>query len=466
MRLPLSLTARLAVLFALMTASLLVVVGLVLGRAVQGHFRELDEHELGGKLALVENLLQRASTPQARDALPQRLEEAFVGHDGVGVLLRDDEGAALYVAKPQQFPDALLGGASLGKGLATWDKDGHHYVGREATYLGPGVAPETIQVVIALDISHHAHFLEDLRTRLWLGISLAALTAALLGWWVAHHGLAPLRRVTRTARRLSPERLGERLAERDAPDEVRDLVDAFNGMLDRLEAAFRNLSDFSADIAHELRTPISNLRTQTEVALARMRSADEYRDVLASNLEEYERITRMVGDMLFLAKAEKGRLPRDAEPVALADEASALAEFYEALADEHQVTIDVRGEATALGDRLMLRRALSNLLSNALRHAWMGTTIEIEIGTNGAEASVAITNRGDAIPPGELTRIFDRFHRVGPDRQRRGEGAGLGLAITRSIVDTHGGTVAAASSDATTTFTVRLPALPHPATLR
>lgn len=442
-----------------MTASLLVVVGLVLGRAVEAHFRELDEHELGGKLVLVENLLRRASTPAARTALPQRLEEAFAGHDDVGLLLRGDDGAVLYAANLRQFPERVAGGAPLGERPADWEKGGRYYVGREARFRVPanGAEPRTVQVLVALDISHHAHFLDAVRTRLWIGISAAALVAALLGWWVAHEGLAPLRRVSATARGLSAERLGERLAEHDAPAEVRELVEAFNGMLERLEAAFCNLSDFSADIAHELRTPISNLRTQSEVALSRVRSAEEYRDVLASNLEEYERIARMVGDMLFLATAEKGRLPRAVEPVALADEARALAEFYEALANEREIGIDVRGQATVMGDRSMLRRAIANLLSNALRHAWAGTTVEIAIEPRGGAAVLAVTNRGDAIPPGQLSRIFDRFHRAGSKREGHGEGAGLGLAIARSIVETHGGMIEAASIDGKTTFVVHLP---------
>ena len=174
-----------------------------------------------------------------------------------------------------------------------------------------------------------------------------------------------------------------------------------------------------------------------------MRTADEYRDVLASNLEEYERIARMIGDMLFLAKAEKGRLPRDGEPVVLAD--------------ERGLRITVAGEATVIGDRLMLRRALANLLSNALRHAAPASAIEVAISADGDEAVLAVTNRGETLPPDQAERIFERFHRAGADRQRRGEGAGLGLAIVRSIVETHGGVIAVASRDGVTTFTIRLP---------
>lgn len=458
-RSPLSLTARLALLFAALAVSLLIVVGLVMGRAVEAHFRELDDHELSGKLMLIESLLQRADDAAALDGVRQRLDEAFVGHDSVAVLMRDAGGALIYALHADDFAAAQRDGAPLAAGRM-WVEGGRHYIGREAEITPPagsGLAAGPLRVLLGLDISHHVHFLDDVRNRLWAGISLSAVAAALLGWLAAHKGLAPLRRVTATAQGLSAERLGERLADGDAPAEVRELVDAFNGMLDRLESSFRRLSDFSADIAHELRTPVSNLMTQTEVALSRARSPDEYREVLASNLEEYERIARMVSDMLFLAQAENGRLPRALETVALRDEARALVEFYEALAEEQGVRIAVGGAAAVTGDRLMLRRALANLLSNALRHTPRGGTVDIVIGARDCRAVLAVRNPGDTIPPEELSRIFERFHRASRERERHGEGAGLGLAITRSIAEAHGGRVTVESAAGVTTFRIELP---------
>lgn len=453
---PVSLTARIALLFALLTASLLIVVGAVLGRAVEAHFRELDQHELGGKLTLIQNLLQ--SQPSDTRTLGQRLDDAFTGHDMVGVLLRDASGDIVHAIQAGHFPPAQLHGAALPAEATMWEQGGRQFIGRESLVALPaGNAGEGVQVVLALDISHHAQFLDEVRTRLWLGISLAAVTAALLGWLAAYKGLAPLRRVTATARRLSAEQLGERLAEQGAPAEVRELADALNGMLDRLESSFRRLADFSADIAHELRTPVSNLMTQTQVALSRARSADEYREILASNMEEYERIARMVSDMLFLAQADNGRLPRPEETVELAVEAQALAEFYEALADEEEVRITVSGEAAVTGDRLMLRRALSNLLSNALRHAEPGSTVDIAITRDDTRATLAVSNQGETIAPEQLSQIFERFHRAGAGRRQHGEGAGLGLAISRSIAEVHGGALDVSSADGRSTFRLHLP---------
>ncbi|MGL6249507.1 MAG: heavy metal sensor histidine kinase, partial [Billgrantia desiderata] len=217
----------------------------------------------------------------------------------------------------------------------------------------------------------------------------------MLGWLVARQGLAPLKRITATAKRLSAERLGERLDLQATPPEMLELANAFNGMLNRLEADFQRLSEFSADIAHELRTPVSNLLTETQVALSRPRSTGEYQDTLHSNLEELERLARMIADMLFLAKADHGLLPNPAEPVHLEREVDALLEFYEALAEEKQVTMQLSGAATVTGDHLMLRRAIANLVSNAVRHTSPGGMIEITITQAKEMARLSVSNPGE-----------------------------------------------------------------------
>ena len=471
---PRSLTTRLALLFALLTATLLLVVVLVQGSAVEGHMRELDDHELTGKVTLIKNVLHDAE-PSA--SLSRRLDDAFIGHDMLAVVLRDAEGRVVYALRPEFFGERQLAADSVLDVTTTWQKGGEksgekgaergrdesskQYLGRETIVeaLDSRSRPTRLRALVGLDVSHHLRFLEEVRERLWIDIFFAAIIAALFAWFAAHRGLAPLRRVTATARGLSAGRLGERLPERDAPNEVRDLVIAFNGMLERLESSFRRLSDFSADIAHELRTPVSNLMTQTEVALSHTRSPDEYRDVLASNLEEYERIARMVSDMLFLAQAENGHLLPASEAVNLAAEARALIDFYEALAEEKGVQIVLAGEANVTADRSMMRRALSNLLSNALRHTPSGSIVEISITRQACLATLAVKNHGDTIPSDQLTRIFERFHRASPERHRHGEGAGLGLAITRSIVETHGGRIEVRSDAGVTTFTLHLPLL-------
>ena len=457
-RAPLSLTARFAILFAGFAASLLLLVGLVLERAVEVHFDELDEHELAAKQVMIGNLLARIDSPEAFETMAERLDDALMGHEMVAVLMRDEAGNRLYAMRPEHFAPAQRHGAPLSAGVRHWVEEGVEHIGRETGLVIPLSEPLPVKVLIALDISHHSHFLTEVRNRLWIGISLAAMLAAGLGWLAARKGLAPLRRVTATAQRLSAERLGERLPEGDAPAEMLELVEAFNGMLDRLEAAFRRLSEFSADIAHELRTPVSNLMTETQVALSRARTAEAYRETLHSNLEEFDRLARMISDMLFLAKADNGLLPRPAETVVLEAEAQALSEFYEALAEEKGVRLAVSGSATVTGDRLMLRRALSNLVSNALRHASAQSAVDITIERAADAVRLTVTNRGESIAAEQLPRLFERFHRVDPSRTRQGEGAGLGLAITRSIAEAHGGSVNARSASGVTQFILYLPA--------
>jgi two-component system heavy metal sensor histidine kinase CusS len=241
--------------------------------------------------------------------------------------------------------------------------------------------------------------------------------------------------------------------------ELIDLAAAFNGMLARLEDSFRRLSEFSSDLAHELRTPIGSLMTQTHVALSRPRSADEYREVLYSNSDEYERLARMIADMLFLAKSDNGLIVPRSETVDLAIEVRELFEFYDALAEDHGVRLALTGNGAVVGERLMLRRAVSNLLSNAINHTPRGGCVNVRIEREGDGAvRLAVENPGGGIAAEHLPRVFDRFYRVDPSRQRSTDGAGLGLAITKSIVAAHRGTVHAFSADGLTRFEIVFPA--------
>jgi two-component system heavy metal sensor histidine kinase CusS len=243
------------------------------------------------------------------------------------------------------------------------------------------------------------------------------------------------------------------------PRELVDLAAAFNAMLSRLEESFRRLSEFSSDLAHELRTPIASLMTQTHVALSRTRSAEEYREVLYSNSEEYERLARMITDMLFLAKSDHGLIAPRSETVDLATEVKELFEFYDALAEDQGVSLAVEGVGTVAGERLMIRRAVSNLLSNAINHTPRGGCVKVRIerAANG-EIRLSMENPGEGIAPEHLPRIFDRFYRIDPSRQRSTDGAGLGLAITKSIVAAHKGTVHAFSEGGLTRFQIVFPA--------
>ena len=461
---PQSITFRLTLFFSTASTAVLLVVGTLIGTLVEKHFEEIDLNDLNGKLELVRHTLVGARGPSDLDVVPQRLADALVGHHGLSVAVLGADRKMLFTSSEAIFPASLLETPlrenSAGRaGLLIWEQDGQTYRGIAAMAATgvAGQAPAT--VVVAVNIEHHQVFMHAFQKSLWWAIAASIALTALLGWIAARRGLAPVREMADVARGISAHRLGERLPPEAVPAELVDLALAFNGMLDRLEVSFARLSDFSSDLAHELRTPISNLMTQTQVAISKARSADQYREVLYSNLEEYERLARMISDMLFLAKADNRLIVPSSEMVDLAAEVRELFGFYEAFAEEQGISLVLEGAGVLRGDRLMLRRALSNLLSNAIRHTSRdgAVTLRIAHGQVG-EIHLSVENPGEAIEPEHLPRLFDRFYRVDPSRHKAGEGAGLGLAITKSIVEAHKGSIRIFSSNGSTRLAITLPA--------
>jgi two-component system heavy metal sensor histidine kinase CusS len=451
-----SITYRLTLLFASASTGVLLVLGLLIGNSVEHHFEEQDMEVLNGKLELARYALEKVHSQSDLDALPQQLDDSLVGHHGLAVVVVAPSGQTLFVTSGAEFPQALLARNSemeSSRPMIWKSKDGVPLRGiSEIVQTGIKGAKPAV-VAVATDISHHEHFMSSFRSTLWSVVVLAALITGLLGWMAVRRGLAPLHAIKREAAAITANRLHSRLPTDSIPVELMDLAETLNQMLARLEDSFRRLSDFSSDIAHELRTPVSNLLTQTQVMLSRARTIDEYQDVLASNVEELERMGKMIADMLFLAKADNDLVVPHLEAVDLRAEAEGLASFYEAVAEENGVVLTIDGTATVSGDRLMLRRAMGNLLSNAFGHTPQGGYIRILINTNANRmATIQVENSGETISPEHLPRLFDRFYRADPSRKRLTDGVGLGLAITRSIIQSHGGSVSAKSADGVTVF--------------
>jgi two-component system heavy metal sensor histidine kinase CusS len=461
---PKSITFRLALFFSTASTAVLIVIGYLIGALVEAHFEELDLMELDGKLELVRHTLAEVRTPAGMTVVPQKLSDALVGHHGLSVAVVGAERKLLFESPGAVFPAALLENrpaddSSRRARPVVWEQDGQRYRGIAAA-ASTGIAGRPpVTVAVAVNTEHHRLFMQAFHQRLWLAIAASIVLTALLGWIAARRGLAPVRELAHMTQGISANRLGERLPPQSVPPELVDLAIAFNDMLARLEGSFRRLSDFSSDLAHELRTPVSNLMTQTQVALSKARSADQYREVLYSNLEEYERLARMIADMLFLAKADNGLIVPSSEIVDLAAEVRELFGFYEAFAEEHGVRLALAGAGSIPGDRLMIRRALSNLLSNAIRHTPRAGSVTVLIDQRkSGETQLTVENPGEDIEPEHLPRLFDRFYRVDPSRQKASEGAGLGLAITKSIVEAHKGTIQAFSSNGSTRFAITFPA--------
>ena len=232
----------------------------------------------------------------------------------------------------------------------------------------------------------------------------------------------------------------------------------FNKMLERIDEGYRRLQDFSGDLAHELRTPLATLLGRTQVALSQTRSVAELREVLEGNIEELERLSRLTSDMLFIASAEHDSTAIQMEAVDLAKEARRVADFLALIAEEKGVQLQVSGTAPPIpADHLLIQRAITNLVSNAIRHAIAGSTVIMEVASNGDTAAVKVTNKGEGIAPADQERIFDRFYRVDSGRARLKGGNGLGLAIVKSIAAAHEGNVSVLSASGRTSFTLTFP---------
>ena len=456
-----SITLRLTLLFVVASSAVLLALGLVIASSVEKHFEDLDMEVLAGKMELTRHALAVVRSHDDLQGLSQQLDHSLVGHHGLEVMVITANRTVVFSTPNANFPPELVAASAIRSPNRPqlWKVGDQTYRGIAAE-LPTGIDTKAgVMVAVATDIGHHEVFMRSFLQTLWVFVTGAAALTGLLGWFAARRGLAPLRAMREQAQVVTAQQLSHRLPVDSVPFELAELAQSLNDMLARLEEAFIRLSDFSSDIAHELRTPVSNLMTQTQVALSRARSADEYRNILESNAEEFERMARMISDMLLLAKAENGLVVPNRETLDLATEVRALFDFYDALADEKGLQLRLEGRAEVSADRLMLRRALGNLLSNAVRHASANTLLRVLVGDDADTVSIVIENSGEAIAPENLGRIFDRFYRVDPSRQRSSEGTGLGLAITRSIVLAHGGTIIAKSAGAVTTFTIRLPRL-------
>lgn len=455
-----SITFRLTLLFASVSTTVLLLLGLMVGVLAERHFEELDRELLDGKLELLQHALAKVRSDDQLAVLPRQLNELLVGHAGLAVTVLAPDGSTLFSSGNADFPQTLLSAEGRKPpALSLWsDARGRRFRGIAAA-AGTGIrnAPPAV-VAVATDTEHHEHFMHSFRMALWSVVGLAALLSGFLGWLAARQGLAPLKEMKQAAADITASHLDHRLSVVSIPAELAEVAETLNAMLARLQDSFHRLSAFSSDIAHELRTPVSNLLTQTQVTLSKTRTSEEYSDVLASNAEELERLSRMIADMLFLAKADNDLVVPHRERVDLGAEVGGLLEFYGVLAEEKGIRLTLEGSGFVSGDRLMLRRAISNLLSNALDHTPASGSIVVRVGRAEGSTTLAVENTGETIPSEHLPRLFDRFYRVDASRHRLADRAGLGLAITRSILRAHGGSVSVRSAGGVTVFELRLPA--------
>jgi len=444
----LTLVSRLTILYALISALVLCGLGVMVARATYSHFVDLDLSFLQGKSSLVQSMLSQTSDP----ASVQRL-----------LVQQMDSQEGLYIGMVSaQSHGLVVNGVDLSPLHHANVRDNEPFDWQAGVMALRGIkVPQSNgeTLLLALDTHHHTHFMTQLHYTLAIYILFATILSGWLGWWAARRGLAPLRVMHERVREIDSRQLNVRMPTTDSSIELVELGQGLNLMLERLEKDFERLSEFSSDLAHELRTPITNLLTQTQVTLTRDRDIEAYRDVLASNAEEFQRLARMVSDMLYLAKTEHGLELPHRESVDLAREVQALFDFYEAVAEEAHVSLTLSGEATIVGDRLMIQRAIGNLLSNALRHARGNSVVQVLIVRLADTIELSVLNEGPAIDPLDMTRLFDRFFRTEKSRPHPAHsGTGLGLSITQSLMVAHGGSVRVQSDQKNTSFTLVFPA--------
>ncbi|CEG54413.1 heavy metal sensor histidine kinase [Stutzerimonas kunmingensis] len=448
-----SLTSRMAIVFMLVVTVVLTAAAISFNYFCRLHFERKDAQVLNEKAEAVERTLR--SSPAFEQKTASRIDAVIEHSFGFATAVVVD-GRTVY--SHHNLSESLL---PLAKGIQderwTVDYGGHQYSGITRK-VNQWVGGQDTVVYLALDVTHRIHFFEMIQQWFAYTLVVSALLSGALGVILIKKGLKPIDELSKTSSTVTANCLDTRIPTESVPGELHELVDNFNEMLSRLDDSFLRLSGFSADIAHELRTPLNSMLTQMEVALLRDRENADYKDIIYSALEELRRMSKMVDDMLFLAKADNGKIIPSTEDASMAEITASVVEYYDLAAEDRNVRIELTGDGQVKGDKSMLRRAISNIVSNAVRYADEGSTISVEIWKSGTSISTAISNRGITIPEELQTRVFDRFYRV--DTARR-EGttlnAGLGMAITRSIVEAHKGRIACVSADGFTTFTLTLP---------
>lgn len=448
-----SLTQRLTLLFAAVTALVFSATGFYLYRALAQQLEIRNDAELIGKLQQLRHLLSEVPDTATIHADPHRFHDVTIGAEGLRLQLLDHAGQ-LVVAVGQVPPFTMPSPRRTGSNptvaaIQDWHlRDGGH--GRVLAIwerLGRKGEGPPVLLVLARQSPQRIALLQNYRTKLLFGLGVGVLVMAGLGFLIVGRGLAPLSRVTAAARSITPSQLDKRLDIAQAPAEIAELARAFNHMLDRLQHGYERLSQFSADLAHDLRTPITNLMVESQVMLSRSRSAEEYQTLLSSNIEEYERLARMAEHMLFLARADNEQIALRPENLDMARELSRVGEYFEGVAEEAGVMLSMHAQGQLNADPVLVNRALSNLIANALRYTLPGKTIRVTAQPRGDGGYVIeVANPGAAIAPEYLNRIFDRFYRVDTARAGSDVASGMGLAIVKAVMVLHEGSATAENS--------------------
>ncbi|MDD0969239.1 MULTISPECIES: heavy metal sensor histidine kinase [Pseudomonas] len=450
-----SIAWRLALAFAAVCALVLSAIGVFLYRSLASEIAWRDDMALLGRLEQVRALLADSDSLDALQARP-RLYQNMLGNLDSLLLVQRADGSNVITINPRQRALPLVQAIPRDqppqrRDVLTWQApDGVELALLSGQAQGPN--GEALTVIAGKVLSEREQMLGSYRLRLYLAVGLGAVLAFTLGLVLLRRGLRPLRKLSEALRGIDLRSLDQRVPTAGTPAELLEPVHALNGMLGRLDDGFQRLSQFSADLAHEIRTPLHTLLASNGQALNYPRSSAEYQEVLASNMEEFERLKRMAENLMFLARAEQAERALDLRTLELHEIGDELCDYFEALADDREIRLENTFSGALLADQQLLQRALGNLLANAVRHGDAGSVISLCRRDEPGMCWLQVHNLGPVIADEHLGKLFDRFYRVDPSRAEPGDSGGLGLAIVQSIMQLHGGRVRVSSDAAGTVF--------------
>jgi two-component system heavy metal sensor histidine kinase CusS len=446
-----SITTTLALAFGATTLAVFVLVGNFLYRALEREISSQDDMSIVLAARHARRLAQEIDASKGIREHGDRITSIVLGNPGMSMEVFDPNGQLAIEHNLTRITE---------DDIAAWrNKTGAPIrgVATDVT-LRDG---EMVSILIARNLSDRYELLDQYRDQLKIYGIIGVLLTTVLSYLLIRAAMRPVNDIAASAAQVTVNRLNTRIAVKRVPRELEALVTTLNAMLERMDHGFKQMSRFTADLAHDMRTPLSNMRGATEVALARTRSADEYEALLASNLEECERLSRMIENVLFLARAEHPQFVKHMRVFDAVQELTRIGEYFEGVAEDAGVRVRVTGAAMLTADLELFRRAIGNLLANALRYTPRDKEIVLDAHEIDGGVRITVSNEGEPIAHEHLERIFDRFYRVDPSRsslpssgssQGSPGSTGLGLAIVRTIMELHGGTVHAESDARSTRF--------------
>lgn len=437
-----SLTLRSTMLFALIAALVVSATGGYLYNAMQREMIYRSDLQVTGRIEYYRNVLSKRFPLDRLVANTGMFENMLGNEQDVLIFQIQGQEPLIHVNPVGLHPLPITPTPSDRPQLLSAVQGGETEQGvplRGASGLVKLEDGRVLQISVIHVMANEQKMLARYLWRIVAAVVVAFLVIALLGYWVMRRELRPLRRMAIEAAAIAPNTLATRLSEQDAPQELQQLIVSFNAMLDRLNEGYQRLTQFSADLAHEIRTPVGALMGQCQVALYQPRSVDEYETLLSSNMEELERISRMVENILFLARASNAQSVLNCRNLDMTVELQRVADYFEGLAEERGIALSCEGKGTLWADAMLFQRALSNLVANAVRYADEESHILLRVSTGQGRQVVQVINQGPAIENAHLEKLFERFYRA--DTARSSHASGLGLSIVRAIMTLHGGEV-------------------------